>query len=331
MSKSVWGLSAGLVLVAGYAGYLQVENERLKEALLAVGTGTVGVPDLGVETAPVEVEVGEVAAPEGRMDGAPSGPVAVEPERRERGQDWRRERMQRMAAAFEDPEMRLDMVERQMGRIDASYAGFFGTLNLDAGQIDLLKTLMAEQGVVGWESRMRRFAAGSDEARAELEASERQQREALDGQIAALLGTDGAAALQDYTESLPHREEVAALATRLSYTDSPLSAAQSELLVQGLQSVAAEFRYTKDLSEMPRGGGRLEAAEVELYFSEREQRDALVFEAAAGALNEEQLAAFADRQIAERERERRRMEFALENGGFGRGGPQGGGFGGGRP
>ncbi len=331
MSKRVLVGAAALVLVSGYAVHLQFENSRLREALAAA-------PAPGKVPEPIRVDgVQEAGGPEVAVAGSLAEGVAdaaaeleaadAGPERRERWQDGRRDRMQRMTAAFDDPELRIDMIERQMGRIDASYAGFFRGLNLDAEQVDLLKTLMAEQGVVGWESRMRRFAADSDEARAQVEASERQQRQVIEGQIAALLGQDGADRLQDYTESLPHREEVAALATRLSYTESPLSPGQSELLVQGLQSVASEFRYTNDLSEMGRGRGRLAASEVALYFEEREQRDALVFAAAAAALNEEQLAAFADRQIADRDRERRRIEFVLENGGGIERGrpPQGGG------
>lgn len=223
--------------------------------------------------------------------------------------------MRRMAAVFDDPQMRVDMVERQMNRIDSRYAEFFKDLNLGEEDLNTLRALMAERNLINWESRMRGFAAGSDEERALIEQEREQRRRLLGEEIKGLLGEESAVALQDYTESLPYREEVSRLETSLSFTDTPLTSAQSELLVEQLRVATQDFEYTNDLSEMRgRELSAVGAEEVATYFSERERRDELILKSVASTLNEQQLEALAERQLAERERDQRQMKFMLESG-----------------
>ncbi len=234
--------------------------------------------------------------------------------------------MKQMVAAFEDPQMRVDMIERQMNRVDSRYADFFKTLDLSPEDLDTLRTLMAEQGVVNWEMRMRSFGADSDEARLEAEAAREIQKKALKEQIGSLLGEDGAAALEDYSDTLPYRNEVEGLATSLSFSSTPLTDGQSEALVGAIRDVSKSFEYTVDLSRM-RGldMSSVDAADIDSYFQERSERDEMILQAAAESLKDEQLAAYAERQMAERERDRRQLEFMKQNpGGFGLGGPRNG-------
>lgn len=322
MKLSTITLSVLLVAAVAYAGYLQTELNRLKS-----------VPEESPSVAVVESqekileEVVEVSA-----EPVPAvETVAVEneapPPPENNRQSRRVERMKQMMAAFDDPEMRVDMIERQMNRVDSRYADFFKKLNISAEDLDTLRTLMAEQGVVGWETRMRTFGAESDEARAQAQIARDLQREVLEEQITALLGEEGANALQDYSETLPYRNEVESLASSLSFTDTPLSETQSEALVSKIRDVSKSFEYTVDLSQM-RGRAMANVApeDVSTFFEERATRDDLILQAAAEALDDSQLAAYAERQLAERERDRRQLEFMQQNpGGFGRGGSGGGG------
>lgn len=333
MKTSTVTLSALLIAAVAYAAYLQTELIRLKSSVEPVVISEVAVEKGGVGPQVARPVVSENLdtgiAP--RM-GAVATVGAEERFNEADRQARRREMMERAATAFNDPEMRADMIEREMSRVDSRFATFFKTLDLNADDMELLRTLMAERGVMNREMRMKRFAAETDEDRAKLEEERDFQRDVISGEIADLLGEDGSSALKNYTDGLPFRGEVESLATSLSFTSSPLSESQSEALVSTIRSVAEVFNYTKDLSEM-RGPEMANVTKEDIvrYFNEREARDAAVIEAAAGSLNKEQLAAFAERQLAERERDQRQLEFAQENPGtFGLPGGRFGGVDGGR-
>jgi len=327
MKNSTLILSVLLVAAIGYAAFLQTEVNRLKASFAAVEEETATISNLPVEAKP-ESEPAE--SPQAQEALAASGPGAeVAPERERPSEEdraaRRQDRMRRMLAAFEDPQMRVDMIERQMERIDSRYAEFFKTLDLSSDELDVLRTLMAENGVVGMEMRMRGFGAGSEEERERVNDERQLQRDVLENEISALLGEQNASALQDYTDSLPYRGQVEALASSLSFTDTPLSETQSEGLVKSITEVSQSFEYTNDLSRMRgRGMSDLSSEQVSTYFQEREEYDARVLEAASETLSDAQLAAYAERQLAERERDQRQIEYMLENPDRGRGGPGGG-------
>lgn len=330
MKKVVFGLSVVLAAVVGYAVYLQTEVSRLAKLVAE----PLDAESSRVESSEPAVSE-EVTAQENEgskpSDGVQTATRLQPPESQQQNSgeeqnrvDRRQQRMDRMAALFEDPQMRADMVERQMGRIDDRFAQFFKTLNLSSEEMDTLRTLMAERNVLNWESRMRRFGA-EDEVERDLIAAERElHREVLADEIEGLLGKEDTVALKQYSDSLPYRSDVEALAKSLSFTETPLSDSQSEALVSSMQAASKEFEYTKDLSEM-RGPRREEVTrrDIETYFSERTERDALVLEIASDTLDDAQLAALAERQLAERERDRRQMEFMQQNPPVGRGGNRG--------
>ncbi|EDY85250.1 hypothetical protein VDG1235_4885 [Verrucomicrobiia bacterium DG1235] len=330
MKTSTVTLSLLLMAAVAYAAYLQVEVNRLKSWQIEMVS-----PEFVDETVVANDEVDSTALSEPaklRSPGLEPQPGAVatvrpvaEQATESSWQDRRRERMQRMAAAFEDPQMRVDMIERQMERVDSRYADFFKTLNLSANDLETLRTLMAERGVVNWEMRMKGFGAESDEEREKIDEERKFQRDVLAEEIEELLGEENAVALKDYSDSLPYRGEVEALASSLSFTDTPLTQSQSESLVNSIRGVAEDFEFSKDLSGM-RGPQMASVSEkdIEVYFSERAARDEAVIAAAARTLSEEQLAAYAERQLAERERDQRQMEFMQQN-------PPSGGQWGGRP
>ena len=307
-------LSVLLTLSAGYALYLLAEINRLEQLLVAAEPP---IEDVANENSPTEVEVAETESVESEPEtvvqtGVEPSQEKTEPsnDRSSRRQEW----MQRMMAAFDDPQMRVDMIERQMNRIDSRYADFFKSLDLPADDLDSLRTLLAEGGVLNWEMRMRSYNASSDEDKGLVDSEAQIRKEALESEIAALLGEETSSELDEFTESLPYRGKVEALASSLSFTDTPLTKDQSEQLVDSMRDVSNNFEYTKDLSGM-RGHGvsDLSSEEVATYFQERQEYDARVLEAASETLNDSQLAAYAERQLAERERDQRQMEYMLAN------------------
>lgn len=327
MKTSSLTLSILLAAAVGYAGYLQTEVNRLK-ALAPVGTEFSDSAKVDDGRAAAGTELARRADAPATAD-VPVEPAPVaEPPQTDRAARFA-ERMKVAMARFEDPELRADSVERQMNRIDARYGAFFKTLGLDADQMETLRTLMAEREVGDQELRMRRAGTQSEEEREALELARENQRAVIDGQIAELLGDQKATEMQDYTETLPYRQEVQALASSLSYTDSPLSEQQSDALARSIRDVSSTFEYSVDLSNLRRGDlASLSSEDISAYMSERADRDDLVLQAAAESLNDSQLAAYAERQLAERERAQRQIEFMQANpqqgGRFGGGGDRGG-------
>lgn len=345
-------VSALAVGLAAYAGYLSIENSRLK-ALLAE-TQKVEMPitfDGVAETAEEVVETAEeIEQPRRRGDFAEFENMSPD-ERRERFAERRREaraaQMERALAAFDDPELRMDMIERQMERLDRGYADFFKRLGLPPEEIDALKTLMAERNLIRMETSMRASAV-TDEEREAIREDYRNQFAVLSEDIDALLGEEDAQKLKRYTNTLQFRGDVESFERALSYSETPLSKRQTEGLVKVYAQVDKDFEYSVDISQLQGRGRSRDSAPltqefVDTYYQEREIYDAMLLEQAATVLNEAQLASLAAQQISEREREQRQAQLALKNanvsevpgsgfsfGGFGGGGGGPGGFGGGR-
>lgn len=337
----VSGLAVGF---AAYAGYLSMENSRLKALLAETPKVEKRITVDGVTEAVEEVaeNAEEIEQPRRRGDFAEFENMSPE-ERRERFAERRREaraaQLERALAAFDDPELRMDMIERQMERLDRGYADFFKRLGLPPEEIDALKTLMAERNLIRMESSMKASAV-TDEEREAIREDYRNQFAALSEDIDALLGEEDAQKLKQYSNTLQYRGDVESFERALSYSETPLSKRQAEGLVNVYAKVDKDFEYSVDISQLQgRGRGRDSAPItqelVDTYYQEREIYDAMLLEQAAAVLNEAQLASLAAQQISEREREQRQAQLALENanvsdvpgGGFPRGGE---GFGGGR-
>ncbi|MAM92355.1 MAG: hypothetical protein CMI15_12915 [Opitutaceae bacterium] len=345
-------VSALAVVFAAYAGYLSMENSRLKAMLAEIPKDekTAAVDDIAEAAEEVIERAEEIEQPRRRPEFAEFENMSPEERREaiaERRRAARAAQLERALAAFDDPELRMDMIERQMERLDRGYAEFFRRLGLPPEEIDALKTLMAERNLIRMESSMRASAV-TDEERAAIREDYRNQFAALSEDIDALLGEEDAQKLKQYSNTLQYRDDVEDFERALSYSETPLSKRQAEGLVNVYAKVDKDFEYTVDISQFQgRGRGRdsapLTQELVDTYYQEREIYDAMLLEQAATVLNEAQLASLAAQQISEREREQRQAQLALENanvsdvpgggfprGGFGggRGGP--GGFGGGR-
>lgn len=337
-------LSLLAITLAGYAGYLSMENRKLKRQL-ADAAMPVQVPErVEANRLAPETVVGEeepVEQPEGRGGRFQGFENMTREEMMERRREAREAQIARALETFEDPELRMDMIERQMQRLDRNYADFFKRLNLPPEELDALKTLMAERSLLRMEAGIRASGA-TDEERKAIREEFASKSTLLSDDINNLLGEEKAQELAQYTNTLEYRGDVENFERSLSYTDSPLDERQSEALVNVFAKVDKEFEYTVDIAEMRgrgRGGSDIQLTKevVDTYYKEREIYDALLLEQAANVLNEAQLASLAEQQISERERDYRQAQQALENptalggrGGFGgfngggRGGPTGG-------
>lgn len=335
-------LSVLLIGFAAYSGYLSMENRSLKAQLenrsLAAAPVKATAPQ---ETEAVVDAADEVPALEGRRGfrGEDEESFTRE-EMLERRRQQRTQGVERMLAALDDPEMRLDMIERNMGRIDRAYEDLFKRLKLPPEELDALKTMMAEQGLLRMEGQMRSMLAEEGDRDAVRE-DYKEQREQLSQDIFALLGEDQAAQFKYFSNTMEYRGDVDNIERSLSFTDTPMTVRQSEGLVKAFATVDKSFEYSYDLEQLRRSDrSQITQEVVDTYYQEREIYDAKIFENAARVLNEQQLTALAAQQISDREREQREMQYQLDNpdtggrdgfvGGFrGGGGGQTGGFRGG--
>ena len=344
-------LSVLAIVLAGYSGFLNMENQRLKHQL---------ADSSNMREAPMKIAEGKetetfAAVEEPRPEALDRGgrfeefKNLTQEEITERRREARAAQLARALEAFEDPELRMDMIERQMQRLDRGYADFFKQLNLTPEELDALKTLMAELTLLRMEGGLRASAA-SDEKRKALREDYSNQMVLLSGDINGLLGEEDAKKLTQYKNTLEYRGEVENFERSLSYTDTPLNERQAEGLIKAFAKVDKDFEYTVDIKDnRGRGRGdndiRLTKEVVDTYYREREIYDAILLEQASKMLNEAQLASLAAQKVSERERDYRQAQQVLENpvptdgrgglnrGGFGgfqgsgRGGPGGGGRG----
>lgn len=335
-SKPILILGLFTLGFACIAGYFATENAKLRAALAKVESASLAIgPSVKNNLAAgdsMEVATEEQAAEQTSVEPPPATEEAQE-DRQQRRQEARQERAQEFLSMLQDPEQRLNFIERNMERIDRRYADFFATLNLSGEQIEVLKTLMAERGIIGNESRIRVALADSEEEKEAIREEMRLQRELLDGDVVALLGEEQAAGMERYDATLPFRGDVEDFARSLSYTDTPVSDEQSEALLDTYAALNQEFKFSEDLSDGNRfRRGDVSAESVQTYFQEKKVFDTMVLEQASAYLDDAQLASLAEKQIVERERTQQRMEIMLQRGSDGRRGGPGGDFrrGGGR-
>ena len=327
-------LSILAVTLAAYSGYLSMENQSLKRQLASRAIEPAAIEASVEAEAIVEASVAEPAvAEEGRRGRFAGGGNLTSEQIMERRKEFQEKQKAAMLERFSDPEQRMEMIEGMMGRLDRGYADFFKRLNLPADQIDVLKTLMAEQTLLRMEGQI--LASGStEEERVALKEEMKSERDLLDSDVVALLGEDNAEALKKYSSTLQYRGDVESLERSLSYTESPLSKRQSEGLVNILAKVDREYDYTYDLKDNRGGKGQpLTKEMVDTYYQERSVYEAALLEEASRVLNDAQLASLAESQLLEYERDLRQSKQQLENAGAdgGRGFGGGANRGGGRP
>ena len=133
-----------------------------------------------------------------------------------------------------NPAMQKQTLMSAKVRLDGQYSAFFKSLNLTPEQTDQFKNLNLEKQMVGFDSmtvaRQNGIEIGNDPQGFFRVVMEAQQT--VDGQFAALLGTDGFKRFQEYQETIPARNTSSLLGQALSYTSAPLTEEQANRVIQ---------------------------------------------------------------------------------------------------
>ena len=157
----------------------------------------------------------------------------------ERGPDPRRaENALQQANAIRDlmnkPEVQAMINLQQRAAIEGRYATLFKNLNLSSEQTEKLKALLAERSTTMQDV----MAAAREQGINPRENPDVFRKLVADAQdvvnngIKSVIGEQGFQQLTTYEQTLPQRNLVNELQQRLSYTSTPLSAAQAEQMVQ---------------------------------------------------------------------------------------------------
>jgi len=147
-------------------------------------------------------------------------------------------RMPGPMAMFDSPEARQLMAVEQKGRLDARYAGLFQALRLSPDKLDRLKQLLVDKqstamDVIAAAHQQNLLGSGIG---TDVRNLVQQETGTIDQSIHELLGDTAFDEYLDYERTRVERSLVDRLASRLSYSESPLSAAQAESLVDLLSA-----------------------------------------------------------------------------------------------
>ena len=134
------------------------------------------------------------------------------------------------------PEVQALLSVQQKAAIDARYASLFKSMNLSSEQADKVKTLLADRQTTLLDVMAAAREQGVDPRtdRAGFQQLVAGAQNDINNGLKAVLGDAGFSQLQNYEQTMPQRNVVNQLQQRLSYTDTPLSQAQADQLVQVL-------------------------------------------------------------------------------------------------
>ncbi len=140
------------------------------------------------------------------------------------------------------PEVQAMLNLQQKAAVEARYAALFKNLNLPPEQIEKLKTLLAERSTTVQDVMAAAAEQGVNprDNPAALRKMIADAQNEINKGIKATIGDAGFAQLTSYEQTLPQRNLVNDLQQRLSYTNTPLTTAQAEQLVNILASTAPQ-------------------------------------------------------------------------------------------
>ncbi len=205
---------------------LLAEAKLERQALAALKTSDERRPafDDDGSSRPAEVEPTEVAAiPE--VDETDAGPS--DQQRRSMRNSWN----QRFQELMDDPTFARAFQLQQRSRLDSRYADLFAQLNLPPATLAKLQALLIERQNttrdVFLAAREEGFGRGDGQQLRELVDITQQE---IDAEIRATIGEQNFAQFEQYQQTGRQRQLVGQLESRLSYTATPLNAAQSQAL-----------------------------------------------------------------------------------------------------
>lgn len=163
----------------------------------------------------------------------------------------------RFMAMMDNPDVQRLLATQQRGALDARYSALFKSLNLSPAQLEQFKNLLVEKRttVADVMAAARSQGLTGRENRDELRALVQNAQNEVDNNIRAAIGDAAFAQYQNFEQTQPQRTVVSQLQQRLSYSDAPLSDAQTEQLVQLLAT-------TTDQKNPSAGGVRTPAGRI---------------------------------------------------------------------
>ena len=145
-------------------------------------------------------------------------------------------------STFQKPEVQRAIAVTQRGQLDARYAALFKSLNLSPAQLDKFKNLLVERQT----SAMDVFTAAREQGINPRDDPEgfrtllASTQADIDASIKASIGEEGFKQYKNFEQTVSQRATTDQLSQRLSYTATPLTAAQSASMVQILSQTAPQ-------------------------------------------------------------------------------------------
>lgn len=225
-----------------------------------------------------------------------------------------------LAEMFKNPEMR-DMIKKQQktmfgGMVDKSYAEFFKSMNLTPEQTETMKDLILNKMLGGADVGMEMMSGNMDaDKRAELTKQIKEQKEAVDAQIKALLGDENFTAFESYEKTIPDRMAIDQFKGQLGDA-MKLNANQEKLLTEVMTEERQGFKFTTDFSNQQDFSedmmSRFTPERMDLYFQEQEQLNARYLARAQAVLTADQYVAYQKALKTQQEMAKMGMKMAAQ-------------------
>jgi hypothetical protein len=150
------------------------------------------------------------------------------------------DQLELLAALADMPEFQKLLALQQGGQVDTRYAALFKKLHLSPEETLRLESLLTEKQNAVADVMLAVHDQGltGKDASAVTNQLLRAENQQINASIKDLLGPQRFGQYQTYEQTQPQRQTVDQLAQRLSYTNTPLTPAQSDRLVQVLASNA---------------------------------------------------------------------------------------------
>jgi hypothetical protein len=204
------------------------------------------------------------------------------------------------AEMFKNPEMR-DMIKNQQktvlgGMVDKNYAEFFKSMNLTPEQSAAMKDLIMNKMLGNAELGMEMIGGEMDaEKRAALTKQMKENTEALNEQIKALLGAENYSLYETYEKTIPDRMAVSQFKDQLG-SDQTINAEQERQLIEIISSERQGFKFTTDFNDQSDFSGdmmsRFTEERINLFLQEQEQLNQRYLARAQPILNADQYTAY---------------------------------------
>jgi hypothetical protein len=227
-----------------------------------------------------------------------------------------------LAAMLKDPKMREMMKAQQQAVIGPmivkQYGDLFKQLGLTDDQQANLKDLIQKKMLAGADAGVSMLDDSLDASqRADLTKQIKSQRDDVDNEIKQALGDQNYQAFQTYEKTVPDRTSVNQFNDQFAGTSGGLSADQQTQLIQAMSDARNNFNWTSGLNQQngnsnPDVASLLTDDNIEKFTQEREQFDDQFLGRAQQILTPEQLQAFKNFQVTQRQMQITAMKMAAQ-------------------